>query len=230
MNAVPTPSTASSTEPGDRLGAVIGPDAGALRARTDITAEQGYFPLDAATLEHSDAVLHVAAGPEGHPEPEIAPTPAELAERILTLPDVTHLLADKESGAPESSWGDRFFFIGSDRLRPFVTIVEHDTPGFDEDSRLDRPGVFRLSIEIGREEFQRRFGYRPAQFSSHQSEFDFTRLDEIVPHPVYGTRGWACVLNPSARRLPEVDLLLAHAHRHTLDRRQRARDRQHSPQ
>jgi hypothetical protein len=82
---------------------------------------------------------------------DAGPTPAELAERMLALSDVTHVQADEGSGAPQISWGDRFFFVGADRRRPFATIVEHDTPGFDEDSRLDRSGVFRLSIEFGRE-------------------------------------------------------------------------------
>jgi hypothetical protein len=56
--------------------------------------------------------------------------------------DRDHLLrpADEESGAPEGSWGDWFFFTGADHRMPFATIVEHDTPGFDEDSHLDRPG------------------------------------------------------------------------------------------
>ncbi|HEU4421632.1 MAG TPA: DUF6194 family protein [Pilimelia sp.] len=205
-----------------RLRHALGGHAGTVRPRTDITAEQGYFPLDAATLEHCEAVLHIGSGSEGNP---FAPTPAELADRILALPDVAHVQADEGSGAPESSWGDRFFFVGPDRRQPFATIVEHDTPGFDEDSHLDRPGVFRLSMELGREEFERQFGYRPAEFPSRHSAMDFTRLDEIFPHPVYGTRGWACILNPSPRCLPDVDRLLACGHRLARDRRQRALDR-----
>src|SRR5690242_17534070 len=126
--------------------------------------------------------------------PYDGPTPAELTERILALPDVTYLLADEKSGAPRISWGDRFFFIGSDRYRPFATIVEHDTPGFDEDSHLDRAGVFRLNVEIGRDEFRRRFGYPPAELPAHRAGIDVTQLDEILPHPAYGTRGWACIL------------------------------------
>lgn len=152
-------------------------------------------------------------------------TPADLAARILALPQVTHVLADEASGAPQASWGDRFFFVGSDRRRPFATIVEHDVRGFDEDSRLGRAGVFRLNIDIGREEFQRRFGYPPAEFPDHRPGIDFTRLDEILPHPAYGTHGWACILNPRPRRLPDVDRLLAHAHRRALSRHQRALDR-----
>lgn len=57
------------------LGAVISRNAGEPHARTDITAEQGHFPLDAATLEHCDAVLHVASGP---------------ADRTGPLPTIRH--------------------------------------------------------------------------------------------------------------------------------------------
>jgi hypothetical protein len=46
---------------------------------------------------------------------------------------------------------NRFFFVGPDRMRPFATIVLRDMAGFDEDSNLDRQGVFRLNIDLGRE-------------------------------------------------------------------------------
>jgi erythromycin esterase-like protein len=209
---------------GNRYVAIVGsPGAGPT---LDLAA---HFPLDTATLRHCDAVLHLASATAGdHPGQQVGPTPAELAERILALPEVTHLLADEGSGAPPISWGDRFFFLGSDRYRPFATIVEHDVPGFDEDSRVDRAGIFRLNIEIGREEFQRRFGYRPAELPDHRAGIDFTRLDEILPHPAYGTRGWACILNPSPRRLPDIDRLLEVALGLALDRRQRALDRHHT--
>ncbi|MDO3704444.1 DUF6194 family protein [Micromonospora sp. C28SCA-DRY-2] len=150
---------------------------------------------------------------------------AALAERILALPDVAQVVADEESGVPETHWGDRFFFVGPDRRRPFATLVYHDTPGFDEDSRLDRPGVFRLNIELGRLEFQRLFGYPPAELPDRRSALDFTRLDVIQPHPAYGLHGWACVLNPGVERLPEVDRLLDLAHRRARARHQRALDR-----
>ncbi|HEX8628591.1 MAG TPA: DUF6194 family protein, partial [Catenuloplanes sp.] len=219
-----------------RLGPLLRQHAGDLRPRTDGTAEQGYFPLDAATLQHCDAVLHLAVGPQGpdrvtgdsrarQPVDDqrgaTAPDPAALAELILALPEVTQVRADEQSGAPQSAWGDRFFYVGSDRRRPFATIVEHDTPGFDESSDLDRPGIFRLNIQAGRDEFQHRFGYPPAEFANRRAELDFTRLDEILPHPVYGIQGWACILNPTGGRLPDVELLLAHAHRRTVIRHQR---------
>ncbi|MBM0224799.1 MULTISPECIES: DUF6194 family protein [Micromonospora] len=196
--------------------------AGTLRTRTDITPEQGYFPLDEATLEHCDALLHVDAT-------RPAPSEDDIADRILALPEVTVVRADEASGAPPSSWGDRFFFVGPDHRRPFATIVAHDTTGFDEDSQLDRPGVFRVNLDIGRQEFQHRFGYPPAQCADHHSSVDFTTLDQILPHPAYGTHGWACVLNPGVRSAAEFDRLLAYAHQRALQRHRRSLDRRHRP-
>jgi erythromycin esterase-like protein len=199
---------------------------GSLRPRTDVTAEQGYFPLDATTLAHCEAVLHVARAPrQPRPADLPGPAPAELAGRIVALPDVTVVLAGPGSIAPRSSWGDRFFFAGAERHRPFATIVEHDTDGFDEDSRLHRPGAFRLNIELGRAEFTRRFGFAPADFAHHRAAIDFTRPDELLPHPLYAGQGWACVINPGPRVLPELDRLLAHAHRRAHDRHRRSLDR-----
>ena len=152
----------------------------------------------------------------------------DVADRILALPGVAVVVADEAAGAPASSRGDRFFFVGPDRKRPFATIVGHDTSGFDEDSQLDRLGVFRLSVDLGREEFERRLGYPPARYAEHRSSIDFTALDEIAPHPAYGTHGWVCVLNPGVRSLAEVDRMLAYAHRRAQQRDRRSQDRRGS--
>lgn len=176
----------------------------AAARRTDIRPEQGHFPLDAAMLADCDALLHVTSSPAG-------PSADELARRITALPGVTCLVADEAGGAPEVSWGDRFFYLGDDRRRPFATIVEHDVPGFDEASRLDRPGVFRLNVELGRRAFESEFGFPPKDLPVHLPGIDAARLDVVVPHPAYGTYGWASILNPTAERLAEVDRLVAHA-------------------
>jgi hypothetical protein len=149
---------------------------------------------------------------------QLGPSADELAARILGLADVTCVRADEQSGAPEVAWGDRFFYAGADRRMPFATIVEHDYPGWDEASQLDRRGVFRLNLELGREAFEREFGFRPAAFAELRARIDFARLDQLLPHPAYGTQGWACILNPSAGQLPEIDRLLAAAHRRALAR------------
>ena len=176
------------------------------------THDYRYFPLYQATIEHADAVLHIPTGTG----------PAMLADRILALPGTEQLVASEENGSPEGSWGDRFFYVGPDRRQPFATIVEHDVPGFDEASQLDRPGVFRLNLDLGRTEFTRLFGFPPKDFEEHRDEFDFARLDTVLPHPGYALYGFASIVMPGPQLLPEIDRLLTIAHARAVDRHERA--------
>ncbi|MFC0508261.1 DUF6194 family protein [Micromonospora costi] len=157
-------------------------------------------------------------------EPQ-SPTADEIAGRILALPGVELLVASKESSAPEVAWGWRFFYVGPDRRLPFATIGESDMAGFDEESRLHRPGVFRLNLDVGRREFARLFGYPPAESDDRRASVDVSVLDEVLPHPVYGTAAWACVLNPGPRSLAEVERLIAYAHQRAQERHRRTSDR-----
>jgi hypothetical protein len=147
---------------------------------------------------------------------------ATLASLIRSKTDVDELVAGRESGAPEAAWGDRFFFVGPERRQPFATIVERDVPGFDEDSRLDRPGVFRLNVELGRTEFERRFGFAPKDFEDHRGEFDFAAAGRLMPHPGYALYGWASVVSPGREMLEEIDVLIMHARARAVDRHERS--------
>ena len=134
-------------------------------------------------------------------------TESEVALLLEGLPGVIAVTASSESGAPEVSWGDSFFFYDpdqtADRRQPFATIVTKDYPGFDTSSKLDRPGVFRLNLAVGRETFQQLFGFPSAGFADQAAEFDFAELDRVLPHPVYARQGWISVLTPGppGRRL-----------------------------
>ncbi|MFF0318402.1 DUF6194 family protein [Micromonospora sp. NPDC005252] len=171
-----------------------------------------YFPLDQATIDHADAVLHIPTGVDA----------TVLADRIRALPDVEQVMASEEDGSPEGAWGDRFFYVGPDRRQPFATIVEHDVPGFDEAAQLDRPGVFRLNLDLGRAEFERMFGFPPKAFEEHRDAFDFARLDTVTPHPGYALYGFASIVMPGPQMLPEIDRLLTVAHTRAVDRHERA--------
>jgi hypothetical protein len=121
------------------------------------------------------------------------------------------VVASKEAGSPEASWGDTFFFYDpkgdqpAEHRFPFATIVTKDYEGFDSASNLNGPGVFRLNIGIGRETFRSLF--------ESQDGWDFAALDQLMPHPVYGKMFWVCVLNPSATTFTEkVQPLLAEAY------------------
>ncbi|WP_328348182.1 DUF6194 family protein [Micromonospora sp. NBC_00421] len=176
------------------------------------THDHRYYPLDRAAIDHADAVLHVPTGVDA----------AVLVDRILALPGVEQLVASEENGSPEGSWGDRFFYVGPDRRQPFASIVAHDVPGFDEASQLDRPGVFRLNLDLGRAEFERVFGFPPKAFEEHRHAFDFARLDTLVPHPGYARYGFGSIVMPGPQLLPEIDRLLATAYARAVDRHERA--------
>jgi hypothetical protein len=75
-------------------------------------------------------------------------------------------------------------------------------------------GVFRLNIGISKQTYQSLFGSQIApEGSGHASRYDFTALDQVMPHPVYGRQYWVCVLNPSAATFQTVvQSLLAEAY------------------
>jgi Family of unknown function (DUF6194) len=119
-------------------------------------------------------------------------------------------IGSKESGAPEIAWGDTFFIydprhdLPGTRRFPFATIVTKDYTGFDEQSRLDRPGVFRLNIGLSKTTFERLFG--------SGGDHDFTALDRLMPHPVYAGHHFVCVLNPSDATFESLKPLLDEAY------------------
>ena len=116
-----------------------------------------------------------------------------------TLEGVSSMTADEAGGAPEIAWGDTFFFVGGERRRPFATIVTKDYDDFDEYSDLNRPGVFRLNVFVGREGFEDLLGYAPAAHAQHVGEIDYTAFDVLLPHPVYATQSWVSIVNPSGQ-------------------------------
>lgn len=128
------------------------------------------------------------------------------------------VVATEEDGDPEVAWGDTFFFYDPDEITlpekriPYATIVVSDYPGFDEASDLNRTGVFRANMWVSRETYERHIP------TSDPSMIDYTVLDEVIPHPVYGPQSWLSVLNPGPATEDTVKVLLAEAH-------QRARSR-----
>lgn len=138
-----------------------------------------------------------------------------------TFEGVDVVVASQEGGAPEIAWGDSFFIYDPDRdlpearRFPFATIVTKDYGDFDNASKLDRPGVFRLNIGISKETYASLFGA--------QTEHDFTAPDRLMPHPVYGRNHFVCVLNPSDATLHEIAPLLKEAYEIAVRRARRAK-------
>ncbi|MGW9350962.1 DUF6194 family protein [Nocardiopsis flavescens] len=129
-------------------------------------------------------------------------TQDEIIEFTAALPEVGVLRAGPENGAPEAAWGDVFFFHEPDgdparrRSMPFATVVVKDYPGFDTDSRLDRPGVFRVNVCVGKELFEELVGHSPAAHAAHAGGADPAEADRIMAHPLYAAQAWVAVVCP----------------------------------
>lgn len=116
--------------------------------------------------------------------------------------------------------GDTFFFynpdpeIPPDHMFPFVTLVTSDIN--DQASNLNRPSVFRLNIGVSKATYRAMFGAQPARTGADEaapSGYDFTALDQLMPHPVYSRQYWVCILNPSPATFETVvQPLLAEAY------------------
>ncbi|MBO3742188.1 DUF6194 family protein [Actinoplanes flavus] len=196
----------------ERLGAetaLLPPPAGQdLRERR--TGLLGHFPLTAGIVAASDAILHIGHGPG-----------AAVAARISGMPGVTETRIEPGSEMPPFTWGDRFFFAGEDRMRPFATIVHADVPDFDERSRLSTDGRHRLNIEVGRDEFRALFGYGPEEFAAHREKIDFAEVDTLIPHPAYAVQGWVSVVDPGPATADEVERLISRARTRSAARERR---------
>ncbi|MFF3490072.1 DUF6194 family protein [Streptomyces sp. NPDC002795] len=108
---------------------------------------------------------------------------------------------------PEIAWGDAFFYYAPDgevpqAVQPYATIVTKDYPG-DALSDLDAPGRLRVNIQTDRAMFQQLTG---------ESSVGYAAVDTVLPHPVYGSQSWICVVNPGERTYDTVLRLLRAAH------------------
>lgn len=103
-----------------------------------------------------------------------------------------------------------FFFynpdtsVPPDHNFPFATLMTNDLN--DQFSNLNRPSVFRLNIGVSKQTFRSLFGLPQSSSDSDGAEegsdedggYDFTALDQLMPHPVYSRQYWVSIINPNA--------------------------------
>src|SRR5262249_53495337 len=153
----------------------------ARRHRPDLLVQGGRPPFRAAGLTRvgEEDAIGIVTGRGSTPMDE-APIIASITEPLGGV-DVAH------------SSGNPFFFyapgrdLPPDHRFPFATLVTNDS--YDTASNLSRPSVFRLNVGVSKQTFRSLFGSPPVE--GH----DYTALDRIMPHPVYGKMYWVCVLN-----------------------------------
>lgn len=119
----------------------------------------------------------------------------------------------------KDAWGETSYFYNPGRALPrgtyFATIKDHDGEN-DRTSDLNRDGVWRLNMGVSKAAYLERFGPpppRPGKGGIIECGWDFTALDALTPHPVYGLMSWVAVLNPSPATWEDVRAsLLVDAH------------------
>lgn len=103
--------------------------------------------------------------------------------------------------------GYTFFFHRDERMYAFATLASSGNE-YEQVSRLDRPGVYRLNFGVSRETFKSLFGTNKINVS----DYDFTVLDTLLPHPDYSAQSFICVLSPSDATFENIRPLLAEAY------------------
>jgi len=109
--------------------------------------------------------------------------------------------------------GYTFFFYRDDHMHAFATIASNGNE-YEQISKLDRPGVYRLNIGVSRETFRSLFGTKKINVS----DYDFTALDTIMPHPDYSSQFFLCVLSPSETTFEKIKPLLTEAYEVAMKR------------
>ncbi len=136
----------------------------------------------------------------------------DIIEEVRSFDGELVVAPEAGSDFPELSWGDAYFYHAPDgrmpeRTQPYGTIITKDYPD-DTSSALDAPGRFRVNIHVGRERAESII----AAGSLTGGDTDPTAVDVFRPHPLYGTAGWVCVINPAAATEGAVLALLREAH------------------
>jgi hypothetical protein len=137
----------------------------------------------------------------------------------MTPEQIIAALCNDFSGvAAKPSWGETALFYNPGALLAngvyFVTLKEKDGP-HDKASHLDRALVFRLAIGLTPPTYTELFGPRPARPPKGgvvATGHDFSQLNTLMPHPVYGWMGWAQILNPSRAQFTEILPLIEEAY------------------
>ena len=106
-----------------------------------------------------------------------------------------------------TNWGERGLFYnpqGQFSKGAYVLTFKEKDGTNDSASQLNMGGKYRLNLKISKQTFVKLFQSipkRPSAGEIIEGEYDFTGIDTLMPHPVYGWMTWACVLNPTLKTI-----------------------------
>jgi hypothetical protein len=108
------------------------------------------------------------------------------------FPNVDIATYPPDAGA--TAW---FFSIDREKHWPnFATIVTTDEHDMEQNSNLVARGAYRLNIGVGRATFER--------LIDASGTYDYTAVDEVIPHPTYAKQRWIGIVNPSPATFDDI--------------------------
>lgn len=119
--------------------------------------------------------------------------------------DVELFVSGLDNVQREDNYGYAFFYVGDDHRMGFVTIADSDNE-YDNVSKLDRDGVFRVNIGISKATFDSLLGATTAD------NVNYAALNVFMPHPDYAKQNYICILNPSGDNEAITKDLIREAH------------------
>ncbi|MDP1724525.1 MAG: DUF6194 family protein [Alphaproteobacteria bacterium] len=122
------------------------------------------------------------------------------------------------------AWGEKSFFYNPNAFLKrgvyFCTLKEKDGAN-DKASMLNRDGVYRLNFGISKQTFLRIFSWmpkRPSKGDVIEGVYDFTQVDLLTPHPVYGWMAWVSISNPSMNSFEKIKDLIDESYTLVLEK------------
>lgn len=123
----------------------------------------------------------------------------------MTQSELESFTAALDNVQRDDSYGYSMYFVGDDHMVPFVSFINADNE-YDAVSNLNREGVFRVNIGVGRELYDELIG------DTSPENVDFTELNVFLPHPHYAKQHFLCILNPEGVNENIVLEAIADAH------------------
>ncbi len=110
------------------------------------------------------------------------------------------------------NWGEQgLFYNPQEKFAKgayVLTFKEKDGKN-DAASHLNVASKYRLNLKISKKTFIKLFNTipkRPPAGGVIEGEYDFTKIDEVMPHPVYGWMTWVCIINPTMKTIESMEM------------------------
>ena len=141
---------------------------------------------------------------------------AVMAQRAIEPEVILRDLLQLDPGLRrERYWGEQSLFFNPGRVAPlgviFASIKDHDGKN-DRSANLARDGVYRFAFCLAPATYARLFGNPPARPPKGGvvalPDFDPTRVNELMPHPIYAWMRWVQILSPTAESFEDLRPML----------------------